>query len=67
MEQMYGIRMLFGYVSMEQRRVKTGPGAYEFQGRSKRFDGDGVLIETTEWSALSRIWNVPDDLAHLLE
>ena len=65
-EQMIDIRLFFGHCSLEQRYVKTGPGAYECQGRSKRFNRDGVLEETTEWKSISSISNVPDNLAHLL-
>lgn len=58
-EPIFDIKILLGRIELEQRYVKTGPGAYECQGRSKHFDGDGRLTETTEWEGLSSISNVP--------
>ena len=60
------IDVLLGHIELEGRNVRIAPGTYEHQGRSKRYNRHGVLVETTPWEAVSRITNVPDNLAYLL-
>jgi hypothetical protein len=62
-ETLINIDVLFGHVELEQRYVHLGLGTYECQGRSKHFDREGRLTETTEWEPLSRIANVTPEVA----
>lgn len=62
MNDTFRLEILFGRVESETRYIPIGPGAYECQSRCKRYER-GTLVETTEWAPLSRIRNVPDDLA----
>lgn len=47
-ERMIQLRDLLGHMEMDVRMIRTERGI-EGQGRSRRYDGDGRLVETTPW------------------
>lgn len=52
----FDINILLGHCEIEQRQI-PGPGRdILFQGRSKHYDRHGVLVETTPWETVSRLY-----------
>lgn len=57
-EPTFTIDILFGHVEIETRAIPGDDGDILYQGRSKKYDGSGVLITPWETTGVLR-WPKP--------
>jgi hypothetical protein len=61
------VNIVFGHVELDERYIQTGDNSVECQCRKRVYDGEGALVETSEWSPISSAINIPDEyMLHLI-